>query len=462
MPSEKTCRPRSLRARLLAVFVAGMGLSAGLVALGVWAFADPFSQHMLSRGVEDYSEGIATRVQFDAQGRPTGVDDSRLGRWVYTGLGREVVLRILDDTGRVVYAADAPDAATVQPLAPAGQPFDAGRRSFALTLDGVDLHAATQPLLHEGRRWYLQFAVSDRLVLRVRRSIGVPALLKGVAATVLAFFALFLFTTHVTLRRALGPLQEASEAAQRITPRTLGERLDVDAQPVEIQPLITAFNLTLDRLQQGFRTQQDFLASTAHELKTPLALIRGQLELGPQDARSRQLLEDVDRMARQIQQLLMLAEVSEPQNYRLAPLDPRGAMEEVYDFMSRVAARHSVYLCLRIDDDVRGWQADKSALFTLLKNLLENAIQHSPAGGVVTLAVQQAGITVRDQGPGVPQAHLAKMFERFWRGPERREDGAGLGLAICTEIATAHGWRLRARCGDEGLEVQVLMAPEAG
>lgn len=453
MPFAKIRWPNSLRARLRAVFIAGMTVSAGLVALGVWAFAEPFDRHMLESGILDYTEAIASHVRFDPQGQPVGLDEERIGRWVFAGLGGEVVLRILDDAGRVAFAADPQP----QALAPDGQPFDARRRVFALTRDGIAMHASTAPLTHAGRLWYLQFAISDRLILRVRHSIGLPALRQGIAVTCVTFFMIFLVTTHLTLHRALQPLHVASEAARRITPRTLDERLDAQAQPVEIRPLVDAFNQALDRLQHGFRTQQEFLAAAAHELKTPLALIRAQLELGPGGGRELQLLQDVDRMARQVQQLLMLAEVSEPQNYRIGPVDPRPTIQDVFDFMARVAERHGVHLGLRIDEDLRQWEADRGALFTLLKNVLENAIQHSPAGGVVTLTVQRAGFTVKDQGPGVPREHLPRIFERFWRGPQRREEGAGLGLSICSEIATAHRWQLQARCPDEGLEVRVTM-----
>jgi signal transduction histidine kinase len=454
MPFAKMRWPRSLRARLLAVFFVGMALSAGFVALCVLVFAKPFSRHMLESGIEDYTEAIANYVRFDAQGLPIGVDETRIERWIFTSLGGEVVLRILDDAGRVAYAPDAQPHA----LAPQGQAFDSARRSFALLNNGVPMHAATMPITHQGRRWYVQFATSDRLVLRVRQSIGMAALWQGIAATCLTFFVIFLITTHFTLRRALEPLRAASAAAQRITPRTLDERLDAQAQPDEIGPLVSAFNQALDRLQHGFRTQQEFLASAAHELKTPLALMRAQLELGTRDERGRlQLLQDIDHMSRQVQQLLMLAEVSEPRNIRIAPLDPRPAVEEVFNFMTRVAERHSVWLGLRVDDDVRCWHADRGALFTLLKNLIENAIQHSPAGGVVVLTVHRSGLAVKDQGPGVSAENLPRIFERFWRGPERREDGAGLGLTICQEIATAHGWRLQARCPAGGLEVRLAM-----
>jgi len=184
--------------------------------------------------------------------------------------------------------------------------------------------------------------------------------------------------------------------------------------------------------------------------------MRAEIELIPPDKRSTSLLQDVDRMARQVQQLLLLAEVSESQNFRFESVDPRPAIQEVFDYMGRVADRKSVHLGLRIDDDLRQWRVDRGALFTLLKNLLENAVQHSPVGGVVALSVTSSGFSIVDEGTGVPVDHLPRLFDRFWRGPERRDQGAGLGLAICREIALAHGWTLQARCRQKGLEVYVV------
>jgi signal transduction histidine kinase len=100
-------------------------------------------------------------------------------------------------------------------------------------------------------------------------------------------------------------------------------------------------------------------------------------------------------------------------------------------------------------------------LFTLLKNLLENAIQHSPPGGIVTLSVSAERLSVLDQGPGIPAEHLPLIFDRFWRGATRREEGAGLGLAICREIALAHGWHLEARNHERGLEVFAEMKAQS-
>lgn len=99
------------------------------------------------------------------------------------------------------------------------------------------------------------------------------------------------------------------------------------------------------------------------------------------------------------------------------------------------------------------WLADRGALFTLFKNLLENAIQHAPRGTEVRVEVDAAAVSVRDRGPGVTPEQRSQMFSRFWRGAHRRDHGAGLGLAICQEIAHAHGWTLTAHSTDPDLRL---------
>ena len=116
--------------------------------------------------------------------------------------------------------------------------------------------------------------------------------------------------------------------------------------PRELRPLIRAFNEALDRLQKGYQVQQEFLASAAHELKTPLALIRGQVELSESPDRDL-LLGDIDRMARQVHQLLHLAEVSEARNFQMAALDLGAVAAEATTFLQRLAQRAGVHLELR-------------------------------------------------------------------------------------------------------------------
>ena len=457
--------PRSLRTRLLAVYSIGMLTSALLVGLMVFFLAEPFNRYMLQYGAEHFAQGLAERTQFAADGTPIGFDEEKIYKWLFTSFKEDVFIRITNADGKVVFSPNGESTA----LTPPGRQFDPAVKRFTLQPDGVPMHAATTPIEHRGTTWYVQFASSDRLVLKMRHSFGTPGLQQGILATCLTFLAAFLVATHLTLQRMLHPLRTASIEAQNISPQTLDARLQARDLPDELTPLVEAFNRALDRLQAGFRTQQEFLANAAHELKTPLALIRAQIEMVPPTQRNSFLLQDVDRMARQVQQLLLLAEASEPRNYRMEEVSAQAALAEVCDYMARVAERSGVHITHSADTGTSTgthghqallcWQADRGALFTLLKNLLENAIQHSPPGGTVTVQAAPTGFRVTDEGPGVATEDLGKLFERFWRGPTRRDEGAGLGLSICQEIARAHQWQIMARPSQPGLEVQVRFRP---
>lgn len=443
--------PSSLRGRLLAVYGLSMGLSALAVGALVILLAKPFHQYTLQSGVERFARQLANRVEFGPDGQPVGFSARHIEAWLFTAFADEVAVQIVDTDGRVVFRA----AAEATALDRIGANLMPAARGLAFEHHGVAMHAAAAPVAQGGRTWHVQIATSDRLVLQLRESFGRPALQAGVVSTGIVFLIVFLVATHLTLQRILQPLRAAASAAQRITPRTLDARLEVGGLPLELAPLIDAFNRVLDRLQAGFRTQQEFLANAAHELKTPLALIRAQVELTPAVGANALLLQDIDRMARQIQQLLHLAEASEPRNYRVEAVEPHAAVAEVCAFMDRVAERHGVRIAQQIEDAAQHWNADRGALFTLLKNLLENAIQHSPPRGVVTVQATDQGFSVADQGPGVPVENLGRLFDRFWRSAERRDDGAGLGLSICLEIAHAHGWTIKARPGAVGLLIRV-------
>jgi len=436
----------SLRLKVLLAYVAGMVLSITLLVI---AAAVVLQSDLLARmDLADAAEGLVDNIEFDNRGRPVGFDSSLEDRaWLYEGPQREAAYRILDEAGNVAVFSSSgeefwPADGGLVPLA---------RGNFTFEHEGKTFYGATQPLNHEGRRWYLQFAVSARF-LDVVYTVSFPQVVAAVAVFGLVLFVAFGLCAYITLRYTLKPLRDVSESAAAISPRSIDARLDTDSVPVEIAPLVDSFNHALERLAQGYRLQQEFLGHAAHELKTPLALIRGQVELLEEGRNDRkELLSDVEYMTRQVQQLLLLAEASEAHNYQFSFVRMHDIAHEASTYLQRMAESADVHLTVLATDDKVIWEADRGACFTLLKNLLENAIQHAPAQTVVSMEIQSNTITVRDRGPGVDATQLPLLFARFWRGAHRRDHGAGLGLAICQEIAMAHAWTLTAHNAHPGL-----------
>ena len=428
----------SLGKRLTGVFVSASLLSILLAALALKLAFAWWPAPALAHGLGEQADWIEQHLQFDATGRPIALREPADRAWVYGEAAHDWQYRVLDARGAVVLSS-AGDVA----LAPAGAAFDPARQQFDGAADSVLLHAVTRPLAHGAWHGFVQAAISERAAALFRGAVVGPVLQY---ALLIAGVSLLIFSVgiHFSLAHLLRPLRRASAAAARIAPRNLEARLTPSTMPRELRPLIRAFNQALDRLEQGYRVQQDFLASAAHELKTPLALLRGQVELSDSPDRPL-LLGDIDRMARQVHQLLHLAEASEARNYAFEQVDIAAAAVEAATFLERLARRDGIRLDVCTDDAPVHRRADRGAVFVLFKNLAENALQHSRRGGCVTIAVTPTGFCVRDEGTGIAPEHLPELFKRFWRGPRRRDAGAGLGLSICHEVATAHGWTLVAR-----------------
>jgi two-component system, OmpR family, sensor histidine kinase QseC len=436
----------SFSRQLMAASAGGVLFMVGLLVAGLFTLF-LFKGNLFEEvGVSEYAESIGEAMELDEAGRPVRIALPEMA-WLFDSLVDEATYRVLDESGTVRLSSE-PGAPA---LTAAGKPFELGDYNFAFERNGIPMHGATEIVEREGRTWYVQFAASERLSALLRSYIGEPLFSRSAAIFFVVAMLVYVVVMRYTLRLILRPLNEASAIAAGISPRNLGTRLQVRGAPREMRPLVENFNAALERLETNYRLQQEFLTSAAHELKTPLALIQGQIEVGIDESNRHYVLQDVSRMGRQVQQLLHLAEASEFQNYTFSAVDATSLVAEVTNYLERLAKHHDVKISVDVKPGTIYPRADRGALFTLLKNLLENAIQHSPAGSVVQVQADSGAISIRDSGPGVPDEDLPKLFTRFWRGAHRRDLGAGLGLSICREIAAAHGWEIQVRRTPTGL-----------
>ena len=427
----------SLSVQLLATCVIALVLSIVCIMAMVKYIFNTQANMMNQQHLTKNAINLSRNIRFNTTGKPIALSLPASFQWLYETLPNDFQYRVTDANGQVLLSSSN----SFQPLIPNGQIFNPHRTSFRYTSNNQSLSVVTIPLNESRGQYFLQAANSDRLMKTVQKAVIDPIADTATITTGTAVFV-FAIVMLLTLQRLLRPLREVSIAAAGITPRNMQLRLSKQNIPAEILPLIEAFNQALERLEKGYKVQQEFLASAAHELKTPLALMRSQIEMEENLIGRTILLQDVDLMARHVHQLLHLAEVSEVQNYTLAPTNMNHVAQEVTGYLERYAQRHQVTIYLEMSDVLKVVMADRCALFILLKNLLENAILHSPAQSAVTLIVNSDCIQVCDEGSGITKEHLPMIFTRFWRAPNRPYEGAGLGLAICQEIAQAHSWKL--------------------
>ncbi|RFC64196.1 HAMP domain-containing protein [Fulvimarina endophytica] len=244
------------------------------------------------------------------------------------------------------------------------------------------------------------------------------------------------------------------------------EPIPADGAPSEIRTVVTALNGLFARVTEARDHERQFLAFAAHELRTPLAGLKTQAEIAERApdpamraAALARMKTAVDRSSRLVTQLLAMAEAeaSEP---RLAPIEePERFLRELLADQRDAIERRGGRLLVAVEDGARP-RADAALLALALRNLVENAVAHSPQGGTVRVLASNEGFDVEDEGAGLSEEEIGRATDRFFRGRNKVGIGSGLGLAIADLAASRMGATLAlSRRDPNGLRAEIRLAP---
>jgi heavy metal sensor kinase len=362
--------------------------------------------------------------------------------------------QVLDADGRVLLTYG--DVVSARQMVPAAVRAGAvaGRTELLTVRLGNSeqrFRAMAVPVRRLGRR---EVVVAAETLANVERSVDrVIVLLLFAGPAALAATAL---GGWWLARKALLPVERMISQAEDIGIDHLAERIAVPRAQDEIGHLAVTLNAMLDRLERGVDEKHRLIADASHELRTPLAVMGAELDVTlrggelTHDARAvlQSVREEVGRMGRTVDNILTLAEVDEG---RLGLLPQRVGIRDAID--AAVRPLQPLADAKRLQLDVGGTgcqaQADPHRLHQAISNFVENAIKYTHPDGHVRVtawcSAEEVGVTVADDGPGIPPEACAHIFDRFYRvdGSRGRDNGgSGLGLAICREIAGAHGGRV--------------------
>jgi signal transduction histidine kinase len=418
--------------RLTFISVVAVALAYGLLLLHYVNTRDTLRDRSLRGQAEDVADAV--RLGPDGLIRldlPQELLDSyrqSTGRYGFT---------VLDERSRVLFAM--PDPPLVKP--PLGPADVSGISYFRVDGPGTnDGFYGAMMRIDVGGRLAWVTVVQDQGHSDILVDTIVEEFFNQGFWLILAFLALLLVVTLTTVRQTLSPLQRLSARAAAINPMAADIRLPERDVPTEVLPLVRAINGALARLEQGFITQREFTADVAHQLRTPLAVLEANIDTMADRAGADSLKPDVLAMNRLVSQLLSVARLD---HLLVAPeesTDLHCIAVEVAAFLAPLALAEDKTLEVTGSDGPLRARGSAEALTHALRNLVENAIQYTPPGGAIEIALADGPVVrVSDTGPGVPADQRVAIFRRFWRADQRRQGGAGLGLAIVARTMAAHG-----------------------
>jgi heavy metal sensor kinase len=384
--------------------------------------------------------------------------------------GERATAQLLSPAGSVLVRFG--DAVSARPLlTPAARRSVLRGRPQALTarVGGTGFRLAARRVRRQGAD---AIVVVGQSLGPVARSVGGVVellLLAGPAALLATALGGWLLA-----RRALAPIGAMTRAAAAIGPERLAERVRQPGSDDEVAHLARTLNAMLDRVQEGGEQQQRLVADASHELKSPLAAMRTEIDVSlradehlPGSAATlRSAREEVDRLTRIVDDLLVLAAHDEGSRAVHEDVDLAELVTDVVRGFACLAGERGIELVDRVEPVVVA--GDRDGLRRAVSNVVVNALDFSPPGGLVTVAVHRAGETVRivvdDAGPGVAAAQREHVFERFARidgSRTRSTGGSGLGLAIVRALLTAHGGDAHIEASPSGGTRVVLALPAA-
>jgi signal transduction histidine kinase len=293
----------------------------------------------------------------------------------------------------------------------------------------------------------------------LRRMLQIPGtvLLEGLLRIAITLTVIGIAVGVISSRGLTAPLNKLAETAQAIGARDLSRRVEVKGSD-EVKAVAQAFNEMAAKLEKAETLRSNMLADVAHELRTPLSVIQGNLRAILDDvyeldkAEIARLYDQTRHLSRLVDDLheLSLAEANQLP-LTMAAVDLSAIIQETMAIYAPIVEAEGISIQLVLDDGVPAIQADRARLTQCLQNLLNNAIRHTPCGGKITVGLACEGecvqVRVRDSGQGIATEHLPYVFDRFYRADparSRENGGSGLGLAIVKAIVEAHGGQVAA------------------
>ncbi|MDB6054851.1 MAG: Integral rane sensor signal transduction histidine kinase [Verrucomicrobiales bacterium] len=439
--------PKSLRFQLMAWYGTLLVIAFLIFSASIYFTLEHFLRQNIATALLNRATQISDNVLADYKGHSLDwlkfeVDS----RHAPQNSGR--FIRIIKNGSEILYVSEAPKDESFDPASIPLQPLNPHVPIRIVSSNKDQLLIRTFYTLMDGATLTVEVGRSIVPIQETMRGIVLSLIVSGPLVIGVAVFG-----AYILVGRALSPVDRIIASAERITLEHLANRLPVPATGDELERLSNALNRMIERIDLAFKTDKRFIADASHELRTPIAIIRAELEaLGGSKAlhdstreRVGSILEEVQRLGRTVEAL-----------FAIARLDAGEAQSEWKSIdLSKLVELTTDQMCLLAEDKMLTVETDlpegvfiigdQQRLKQIIVNLLDNAIKYTPEGGKIRISVAamlfDAVLQISDTGIGIPVECRDRVFDRFYRvdsAKNMNEGGAGLGLSIVKSICTAH------------------------
>lgn len=446
---------RSLQYLVIIRIIAATLIFAAILACVTYVQLDKTLSILKNRTIADESRDIASYIEETKDNAPF-LDLPGMERKFYAEANELHQYVVRDADGEILFTS--PVAYTEQ--FPEGAPDERKKAFFEFKGEhGKRFLGSTYVHEHKDQQYIVQAAQSETSVETFpNRLLG--DFLYRLALFGTPFIVLLIVVIYFSIRQSLKPIRQVSDQANAISFKRMDMRLSETGMPSEIQPLVNAVNNALSRLEQGVQAQREFTANAAHELRTPLSILRSHVDSLEDGETVRRLRQDIDTMTRLTNQLLDMARLD------FSEAVPREAirLDRVVGDVCRDlwplfidAGRELRTDGLETPSHING---NRDALYRAVRNLLENAMIHAPAKTPVEVTLADQEVIIRDYGATIEESKRVHIFERFQRGDHTvSASGSGLGLSIVKRTMEIHGGNARVEAREPG-NAFILTFPE--
>ena len=316
---------------------------------------------------------------------------------------------------------------------------------------------ATQRVLRDGTEFWIQ-AVDEVSYLETLRYNSLLFFGEGLGVLIVLYLAIVALLSYQAVQSALGPIRRAAEEARQIAPGSGDKRIGIAELPEEVRPLAEAANTALDRMQKALLDQRRFTADAAHEILTPLAVIRAEAELLDDPVRSKAMLDEIDDLSEMAVQLLEIAEIDGMDSHPDQEVELSEIAEEVIARFARQLIDQGIEPQLNAPPEPVVIQGCPKGIRSAVNNVVKNVLQHAKNAKNLEVRVEPPGrIMVTDDGVGIDVADRKSIFQRFWRSENGEPGNHGLGLAIVARVVELHDGAITVTDGPGGAGTRIVL-----